>query len=172
MLPAQTPFDEPGLPERRLTYDAFRARVRKHRDLKRADKAYVFGVFHQKTGELIGSTDILILFRVDLQTAFIGWHIHNRHWRRGYGREAVEATLDIAFNELKLHRIEAGIEPKNKPSIAMAKALGLRREGVQRKYLWSEEKWVDLVAYAITAEERGIEYGAPQIRADFELDNL
>ena len=172
MGPPQFSFDSGPLPEEKLTYKCFREQLKKDRTLREADRFYSFGVFLKDTGELVGFTNLIILFRVDLQTAFIGWGTYNQYWRRGYGRESVEATIAIAFEGLHLHRIEAGIEPRNRPSVALAKAVGLRREGIQKKYCYFDGKWVDFVAYALVAEDLGIEYGAPRIRAHFCLENL
>jgi ribosomal-protein-alanine N-acetyltransferase len=146
MSPPQSAFDSGPLPEEKLTYKHFRGLLKKDRTLREADRFYSFGVFLKDTGELVGDTNLIILFRVDLQTAFIAWDTYNQYWRRGYGRESVEATFAIAFEGLHLHRIEAGIEPKNRPSVASAKAVDMRREGIQKKYCYSDEKWVDFVA--------------------------
>jgi len=172
MAPPQSAFDSGPTSEEKLTYKRFREQLKEDRTLREADRFYSFGVFLKDTGELVGYTNLIILFRVDLQTAFIGWGTYNQYWRCGYGREAVEATIGIAFDGMDLHRIEAGIKPKNRPSIALAKAVGMRREGIQKKYCYSDGKWVDFVAYALVAEDLGIEYGAPRIRANFCLENL
>lgn len=172
MAPPQSAFDSGPIPEEKQTYKGFRAQLKKERGLREADRFYSFGVFLRDTGELVASTNLLVLFRVDLQTAFIGWGTYNPYWRRGYGRESVEATIRIAFEGLDLHRVEAGIEPRNRASVGLAKAVGMRREGIQKRYLHSDEKWVDLVAYAMVAEDLGIHYGAPRIRAKFCLEDL
>ncbi len=83
-----------------------------------------------------------------------------------------EATIAIGFHGIHLHRIEAGIEPENTPSVALAEAVGMRREGIQRKYGYFDNRWNDFVAYAIVAEDLGIDYGAPRIRARFCLENF
>lgn len=63
------------------------------------------------------------------------WWIAAPHRGRGYAREAVQAMLDIAFDDLPrglgLHRVVAMIEPGNLPSLSLARRLGFRRvEGV------------------------------------------
>ena len=63
------------------------------------------------------------------------------------------AAIKFAFNELKLHRVEAGIEPSNKRSIALVKSLGLRREGLSKRRLFLNDQWLDMSIYALTKEE-------------------
>ncbi len=172
LKPPQSPHDESQLPADKRTYNAFRARVKRNRLLAENDKAYIFGVFDRASGHLVGTTNLIIVFRLDLQTAFIGYEIFNNHWRQGYGRECVEATLKCAFGELKLHRVEAGIEPENAPSIALVESLGMRREGLQERYCYSSGAWRDLISFAMTAEELGYPEQAPSVRAAFCLDNL
>ena len=53
---------------------------------------------------------------------------------KGYGKEAVELMLDIAFNKLRLNRIFATATRINKPPIKIFKQTGFRRVGVMREY--------------------------------------
>ena len=168
----QSVYDESHYPEKNLNYDFFRGWIKRNRLLGENDKAYIFGVFEKKSGQLVGTTNLIVAFRIDLQTAFIGYEVFNRYWRRGYGRESVRATLDCGFKHLHLHRIEAGIEPGNKPSIALAKSLGMRREGLQKRYCYSNNKWEDLISFALTADEMGYAVKPPEVRAKFCLENL
>ncbi len=54
----------------------------------------------------------------------VGWAITRAHWRKGYGKEAASAAMDYAFDELGWERIIHVIDPQNKPSEALASALG------------------------------------------------
>ena len=51
-------------------------------------------------------------------------------------REALTALLDYAFDVMKLHRMEADVDPDNEPSIRALEKLGFRREGLMR------ERWI------------------------------
>lgn len=67
----------------------------------------------------------------------------------------VQEILKIGFKDLNIHRIEAGIEPKNKRSLALAKSVGLRREGLSKRRLFLNSEWLDMNIYAMTADELG-----------------
>lgn len=89
------------------------------------------------------------------QTCFLGYRIFNAHWDQGYAKEAVKAVIEIGFRDLKLHRIEAGIEPNNTRSLRLAKSLKMRREGVKKRALFIRNTWIDLVMYTLTCEDLG-----------------
>jgi ribosomal-protein-alanine N-acetyltransferase len=65
----------------------------------------------------------------------------------------VVLVLRFAFDELRLHRVEAVIVPRNDRSRRVAIKLGLRDEGVAERFLQIQGVWEDHVRYAITREE-------------------
>jgi ribosomal-protein-alanine N-acetyltransferase len=65
----------------------------------------------------------------------------------------MQLALRFAFNELRLHRVEANIQPANKRSLALAKQSGFRREGFSPRYLKIGGRWRDHERFALLAEE-------------------
>ncbi len=92
------------------------------------------------------------------QSAYLGIAILNQYWGKSIASNSVRMFLKIAFKELNLHRLVAGIEPKNKRSLVAIKALGFRREGISRKTVFLHNEWLDLIQYSITSEDVGIKY--------------
>ncbi len=132
----------------------YKSILRAQAEKRKRDYFYDLAVFNKK-GELIGGVSLMEVSRAISQTCFLGYRIFNSHWGQGYAREAVKAIIDIGFQDLKLHRIEAGIEPNNKRSLKLAKSLKMRREGVKKRALFLRNKWVDLVMYTLTCEDVG-----------------
>jgi [ribosomal protein S5]-alanine N-acetyltransferase len=66
--------------------------------------------------------------------------------------EAVELILRHAFKSLELHRVEANVQPENKPSIAVLERNGFIKEGFSEKYLKIGGEWRDHERWAITVE--------------------
>ena len=87
------------------------------------------------------------------RSAEVWFKIHPNHWNNGYGTEALTKMLDFGFNELNLHRIEAGCAIENTGSIRSLEKVGLIREGKKRKNLPIRGGWVDAYSYAILKEE-------------------
>ncbi len=143
----------PRLPEtlNRANYNNILRTQAKNR---KQDYIYDLAVFNKK-GQFIGAVSLMEVSRSISQTCFLGYRIFNRHWGQGYANEAVKAIIDIGFKDLKLHRIEAGIEPNNRRSLNLAKSLKMRREGVKKRALFLRNKWVDLVMYSLTCEDVG-----------------
>jgi ribosomal-protein-alanine N-acetyltransferase len=67
--------------------------------------------------------------------------------------EALDLALRHAFRTLKLHRIEANIQPENAASIALVRKLAFRLEGFSPRYLKIGGRWRDHERWAILREE-------------------
>jgi RimJ/RimL family protein N-acetyltransferase len=86
-------------------------------------------------------------------TAEIGFAMHPKFSGQGYMTEASIAVLDIAFGALGLHRVMAELDPRNAPSVALCKRLGMREEAHFVEDLWFKGEWGDTGIYAILDRE-------------------
>jgi RimJ/RimL family protein N-acetyltransferase len=75
------------------------------------------------------------------------------HWGQGYATEVSKALIKYAFEDLKLHVVEAGVATKNVKSIRVLEKSGMTREGMRRKILPIRGKWVDNYHYAILEDD-------------------
>ncbi|MGR3205556.1 GNAT family N-acetyltransferase [Bacillus glycinifermentans] len=113
------------------------------------DEDYYFGIFLQTDDALIGTINLFQVLRGSLQSAFIGYFLDEKHNGKGYTTEAVKLMVDYAFNDLKLHRIEAGVMPHNLGSIRVLEKAGFHKEGLARKNVKINGKWEDHQVLAI-----------------------
>ena len=67
------------------------------------------------------------------QRAEVGFALARLKWGNGYMAEALPALIRFAFDTLRLHRLEADVDPRNDRSIRLLEGLGFRREGLLRE---------------------------------------
>ena len=146
------PLPEPGSPDPVIDREAFRARCGAWERQRQFDTAYGFGLF-LRDGTLLGEISLGSVLRGPFQSCFIGYWIAAEHAGRGYIPEGVALIIRYGFEELKLHRMEAVIVPRNEKSRRVAAKLGLRDEGTAARFLQIQGVWEDHVRYAITREE-------------------
>lgn len=101
---------------------------------------------------IVGAFNLSEIIRGVLQQAFLGYYAFAPHEGHGYMREGMKLVLAHAFDGLKLHRIEANIQPGNERSIALARAAGFVREGYSERYLKIAGRWRDHERWAINAD--------------------
>ena len=112
-----------------------------------------FLVVLRKSGELVGSINLGHITHGPLRSAFVGYYAFVPHARKGLMREGMLLVLNHAFRRLKLHRIEANIQPGNRASIRLARSCGFLREGFSRRYLKVGGRWKDHERWAILVED-------------------
>ncbi len=83
------------------------------------------------------------------QSAEIHYHIEPELWGKGYATEVAKELIRFAFEELKLHRVQAGAATENIGSHKVMEKAGMTREGLKRKVLPIRGDWYDNYMYAI-----------------------
>jgi ribosomal-protein-alanine N-acetyltransferase len=117
------------------------------------DQSYIFGVYLTQSDLLIGRIAITSVSRGVFQNAYLGYFIDQAHNGRGYATAAVMLVVHKAFEELNLHRLQAGVMPRNERSIRVLEKAGFRREGLAQRYLKINGQWEDHALFAITVED-------------------
>jgi len=110
-----------------------------------------FTVRRRDTNALVGVITISNVVMGPFRSAYTGYYAFAPHAGQGYMREALEAIVRHAFRVMKLHRLEANIQPGNRASIALAKSCGFRKEGFSPRYLKIGGRWRDHERWAIVA---------------------
>ena len=119
---------------------------------KRPDVA-CFLICRRDDDAIMGSIAISQIFRGGFLSAYLGYQIGAEFARQGYMTEAIQLMLRYAFVDLKLHRLEANIQPGNVASIALVKRAGFAREGYSKRYLKIGGRWRDHERWAILVED-------------------
>jgi ribosomal-protein-alanine N-acetyltransferase len=119
----------------------------------RQDDFRAFLACRNDTGAIAGVINIRQICRGQFQSAYLGFYAMEGHQGHGLMREALGLTLRIAFGQLKLHRLEANVQPANVRSVALVKSLGFRLEGSSPRYLKIAGRWRDHKRWAILREQ-------------------
>lgn len=127
--------------------------IENHQHGADTDQSYAFGIFLQETDELIGRIAITGISRGPAQHANLGYFLAEEHNGKGYMTEAVKQCVAFAFRELHLHRIQAGVMPRNLRSGRVLEKAGFRVEGLAKRYIRINGQWEDHILYAITTED-------------------
>ncbi len=105
--------------------------------------------------ELAGRTigDVAVGVRDVGRQATIGYSIITDAQGDGYATEAVGAIVDALFDEPRIHRVVASIDPENGASRRVLEKLGFRFEGRSPSSTFVRGVWVDDDHFALLATE-------------------
>jgi [ribosomal protein S5]-alanine N-acetyltransferase len=104
------------------------------------------------TGAIAGVIYINSIIRGRFQSASLAYAAFAPTAGRGYMTEGLALALRYAFQELRLHRLEAQIQPANTRSLSLIQRQGFRKEGYSPDLLFMDGAWRDHERWAITAD--------------------
>ena len=145
------PRPPPGNPDDTQNLAAFGARCGARQREWQLGTGYGFGIFVDD--HLAGEINLSGVQRGPFQNAYVGYWIDEAQAGRGYVPESLVVVTRFAFEDLRLHRLQVAIIPRNRPSRRVATKLGLRDEGTALRYLAINGVWEDHIRYAMTSEE-------------------
>src|SRR5437773_7680616 len=102
---------------------------------------------------IVGSINLSQIFLGGFRNAYLGYYICLPYAGQRYMSEGIRLMLRYSFKQLKLHRLEANIQPRNLVSLALVKRAGFVREGYSRRYLKIGGHWRDHERWAILYED-------------------
>ena len=123
----------------------------KRREYKRANNLeYNYSVIHEDA--VIGGCNIKV-FQDSPHIAEIGYFIDRNFFNKGIATEVVKKLESIAFNYLKLIRLEIRMDPRNKASERVAIKNNFKKEGLLKKVMKFENNYYDNFLYVKVNEE-------------------
>lgn len=146
------PFD-PIREESFFTYEFQRKHIEETIDHFKNDKEYAFAISLSTTDTIIGRITLSAVSRGPFQNTYMGYFIDQQHNGKGYATQAIHLAVRYAFETIHLHRIQAGVLPRNTASIRVLEKNKFRYEGLAKRYLKIQGLWEDHNLYAITHED-------------------
>ena len=138
-------------PDPETNREVFAARCGARERERLAGTQYAFGIFVD--GAFAGEINLNNVVRGAFQSATIGYWIDKSRAGRSFMSEAVVVLAQYAFEEMRLHRLEICIIPRNVNSRRVMEKLDIRTEGIAERFLEINGVWEDHIRYGITFEE-------------------
>jgi ribosomal-protein-alanine N-acetyltransferase len=102
------------------------------------------------TGAIAGCVFINSIIRGRFQSASLAYAAFAPTAGQGYMSEGLGLVVRYAFEQLRLHRLEAQIQPDNHASLKLVQRHGFRYEGYSPELLFIDGAWRDHERWAIT----------------------
>ena len=115
-------------------------------------KSYDWKIIRKDSGEFIGMAGITLSAN-RFKLGEIYYDLLPSQWGQGFATEVARALINAGFNELHLHKVEAGVATENIRSIRVLEKSGMTREGLRRKILPIRGEWKDNYHYAIVEDD-------------------
>ncbi|MGH3389158.1 MAG: GNAT family N-acetyltransferase [Actinomadura sp.] len=103
------------------------------------------------TGAIAGLVNISSIIRGRFQSGSVSYAAFAPTAGQGYLSEGLGLVLHYAFEQLRLHRLEAQIQPGNLASLKLVRRSGFRKEGYSPDLLFIDGAWRDHERWAITS---------------------
>ena len=131
------------------TAEQFRANV-----LRLQGPAHIgFFVIDAATDAIAGAINLNEIVRGPAQSAYLGYYALEPFAGRGFMSAGLAMAIGAAFGRLRLHRLEANIQPDNAPSLALVQRFGFQREGYSPRYLKLGGRWRDHERWALLKDD-------------------
>lgn len=139
-----------GLPDVVTDLESSHAHLQRYAEKAATDTGRIYGIWQD--GTLVGG----VLFRVmDVAqgTAEAGCWLEPSATGKGLVTAAARVIIDWAVEERGIHRVEWVVSVRNEPSIAVARRLGMTKEGVLRDVYLYRGKRHDMEVWSVLAPE-------------------
>jgi ribosomal-protein-alanine N-acetyltransferase len=131
------------------TAEAYRDYLAKLEESRNA----AFFIWHVNPPGLAGVVNVNEIVHGCFESAYLGYYAFIPYAGQGLMKDGLSLVITHAFRKLKLHRLEANIQPANRPSKMLVKQLGFHREGLSPRYLKINGRWRDHERWAILSED-------------------
>jgi ribosomal-protein-alanine N-acetyltransferase len=111
-----------------------------------------FLVCERDSGRIAGFININNIVAGGFLSGTLGYGAFVHAVGRGLMSEGLRLVLFQAFGPMRLHRLEANIQPSNAASLGLVRSTGFRLEGFSPDFLFIDGAWRDHERWAITTE--------------------
>lgn len=85
--------------------------------------------------------------------AEIGYALKPEYWGKGYMHETLKRMVRFGFDNMKLHSIEANVNPDNEKSKKVLEKIGFKKEAYFRENYLFNGKFLDSIIYSLLEKD-------------------
>ena len=122
--------------------------IQKINDLEKNNEAVTWAITFKNDVTLIGTICFWNITKEHYRSE-IGYALHPGHQGKGIMQEAMIAVLEYGFTTMKLHSIEANVNPNNLSSIKLLERNNFVREAYFKENYFFDGKFYDSAIYAL-----------------------
>jgi ribosomal-protein-alanine N-acetyltransferase len=122
-------------------------------DLLQKAEAVTWAICLKTENKMIG-TITLWNIQKDHHRAEVGYALHPDWQGRGIMQEALKEVLNFGFRKMKLHSVEANVNPQNKASIKLLERNRFIREAYFRENYYYNGEFLDSAIYSLLTPYR------------------
>jgi ribosomal-protein-alanine N-acetyltransferase len=111
------------------------------------NSAITWGIIRKDDPKLIGTIGFWRIMEEHYR-AEIGYLLHLDMQGKGFMHEALEAVLDYGFRAMKLHSVEANVNPGNTASQKLLERNHFVKEAYFKENYYSDGKFLDSIIYS------------------------
>jgi RimJ/RimL family protein N-acetyltransferase len=126
-------------------------RVKRFRGMFDLQQDYIYGIFNKEGTQQLGGTGLHT--RLGQDQLEIGYWIHKDFINQGLVTESTAALIKVAFEIIKIHRLEIHCDPRNLASASVPRKLGFTHEGTLRSKTRFLDHWIDSMIWGLVDEE-------------------
>ncbi len=121
-------------------------------DAEKNTDGITWGITLKNENEVIGT---IAFWRMQKEhyRAEIGYVLHPNYWGKGIMHEAIAEVIKYGFEVMKLHSIEANVNPANRASIGVLEKNGFKREAYFRENYYFDGKFLDSAIYSLIVSD-------------------
>ena len=125
-------------------------RLKRFRGMFDLGQDFVYGIFNPGETRLLGGTGLHT--RLGESELEIGYWIHKDFINQGLVSESTAALVKVAFEVIRVHRLEIHCDPANHASAAIPRKLGFTHEGTLRSKTAFLDRWSDSMIWGLLEE--------------------
>jgi len=111
-----------------------------------------WAIIEKDSNAFIGYIGFIRIFSEHCR-AEIGYALKPEYWGKGYMYETINRLVKFGFEEIKLHSIEANVNPMNERSKKVLERVGFKKEAYFRENYLFDNKFLDSTIYSLLEKD-------------------